>query len=93
MVGSLFQLANLGLSSRPAQAESTGFSIPSGYLGFVVLGLIGIPVVLLVSSAIFGAPRNMKVPGLFLVCLGVLISATIVGFALVGSLLGFVFPK
>ncbi len=92
-MNSLFQLANLGLSSRAAEAESAGFSIPPGYIGFVVLGLIGIPVVLLVSSAIFGAPRNMKVPGLFLVCLGVLISATVVGFALIGSLLGFVFPK
>jgi hypothetical protein len=93
MVDSIFRLANLSLSTRAAEAESAGFTIPPGFIGYVVLGLIAIPVIVLVSSAIFGAPRNMKVPGLFVVCLGVLISATIVGFALIGSLLGFVLPK
>ncbi len=93
MVGVLLQLANSGVASRAAESESTGFSIPAGYLGYVVLGLIVIPVAVLVASAVFGHPRNMKVPGLFLICLGGLISATVVGFALIGALLGFVFPK
>ncbi len=93
MVGVLLHLANSGVVSRAAEAESTGFSIPAGYLGYVVLGLIVIPVAVLVASAIFGHPRNMKVPGLFLICLGGLISATVIGFALIGALLGFVFPK
>lgn len=93
MIGVLLRVANSGVVSRATEAESTGFSIPAAYIGYVVLGLIITPVVVLVASAVFSHPRNMKVPGLFLVCLGVLISATVVGFALIGSLLGFVFPK
>ena len=93
MVGVLLQLASSGIASRSTEAESTGFSIPAVYMGYFVLGLIVIPVVILVASAVFGHPRNMKVPGLFLVCLGTLIGATVVGFGLIGALLGFVFPK
>ncbi len=93
MIGVLLQLANSGVMSRAAEAESTGLSIPAAYMGYVVLGLIVTPVVVLVASAVFGHPRNMKVPGLFLICLGTLISATVVGFGLIGVLLGFVFPK
>ena len=93
MIGALLQVANLGLGSTASEGGATGFRIPSAYIGFVVLGLILIPVITLVLSAIFGAPRNIKVPGLFMVCLAVLISATVAGFALIGSLLGFVFPS
>ena len=93
MVGILFQIVNLGLASNAAEDESVGFSLPTGYIGYVVLALIVTPVVILVASAVLGGPRDWKVPGLFLVCLGVLISATIVGFALIGKLLGFVIPS
>ena len=93
MVGILFQVAGLGIAAKAAEAESVGFSLPTGYIGYLVLALIVTPVVILVTSAVVGGPRDLKVPGLFLVCLGVLISATIVGFAVIGKLLGLVIPS
>ncbi len=93
MIGLLFQLAKAGPYAGFADAESSGAGLPPGAIGYVVLGLIVVPVVVLVASAIFGSPRNTRVPGLFLACVVLLISATIVGFAAFGSLLGLVFPK
>ena len=93
MVGILFQVAGLGMTAKAAEAESVGFSLPTGYIGYLVLALIVTPVVILVTSAVVGGPRDSRVPGLFLVCLGVLISATIVGFAVIGKLLGLVIPS
>jgi len=93
MIGLLFQLAKASPAVGLAEAESTGWGLPPGAIGYVVIGLIVVPVVVLVMSAILGAPRNTRVPGLFLACVGLLISATIVGFAAFGALLGLVFPK
>ena len=93
MVGILLQVAGLSITLKAAEAESAGFSLPTGYIGYLVLALIVTPVVILVTSAVVGGPRDLKVPGLFLVCLGVLISATVVGFAVIGKLLGLVIPS
>jgi hypothetical protein len=93
MIGLLFQLAKAGPHVGLTEAESTGWRLPPEAIGYVVLGLIVVPVVVLVVSAIFSSPRNTRVPGLFLACVGLLISATVAGFAAFGALLGLVFPK
>jgi hypothetical protein len=93
MIGLLFQLARAGPYVGFADTETSGIGLPPGAIGYVVLGLIVVPVVVLVASAIFSSPRNTRIPGLFLACVGLLISATILGFAAFGVLLGLVFPK
>ncbi|OGO40283.1 MAG: hypothetical protein A2147_00615 [Chloroflexi bacterium RBG_16_57_8] len=93
MIGVLLQLVKPG-PATPELAESAEqtVGIPPSMIGFVVLALILVPVVVLISSAIFGAPRNSRVPALFLAAVVILISVTIIGFAAFGSLLGLVFP-
>jgi hypothetical protein len=76
-----------------ASESEAAVGIPPSMIGFVVLALIGIPVIALILSAIFGSPRNSRVPALFLGAVAVLISATIIGFAAFGAMLGLVFPK
>jgi hypothetical protein len=93
MIGLLVQVLQSSSYVGLAEAETSGAGLPPGAIGYVVLGLIVIPVVVLVASAIFGSPRNTRVPGLFLICMGLLVSATVVGFAAFGALLGLVFPK
>ena len=92
MIGLPSQLMASASGSVAAAAEST-VGLPPDMIGFVVLALIAVPVIVLVSSAMFAAPRNTKVPLLFLASVGILVSATIVGFAAFGALLGLVFPK
>jgi hypothetical protein len=93
MIGGLLQTVRPGLDAvlLTAEAEQT-VGIPANMIGFVVLTLIFVPVIILVSSAAFGAPRNSRVPLLFLASVVLLISGTVAGFALFGSLLGLVFP-
>jgi hypothetical protein len=93
MISLLFQLVKVGPQVSIADPESSGVGLPPGSIGYVVLGLILVPVVVLIASAIFSSPRNTRVPGLFLGSVVLLIGATIVGFAAFGALLGLVFPK
>jgi len=94
VIGPLLSLmgSNAGITGAAASAEPTA-GLPPSMIGYVVLLLIAVPVVILIITAISAQPRNTRVPILFLASVGILISATIVGFALVGSLLGLVFPK
>jgi hypothetical protein len=94
MIGVLLQLVKSSpATGELAESAEQTVGIPPSMIGFVVLALIVTPVVILIASAIFGAPRNSKVPTLFLASVVVLISATIIGFALFGSLLGLIFPE
>jgi len=68
------------------------FIVPPSATGFVILAVIAAPVAFLLMGALFGGPRNIRVPVLFLGVLGLLVSGTIVGFAVIGTLLSHVLP-
>lgn len=76
----------------PVNAVAEEFS-GSGTIGFVVLSIIVGPVILLTLAAMFGSPRNFRVPGLFLGSVVLLIGALIGFFAAASLLLKFVVPQ
>ena len=93
MIDLLFRLpTGIMLVNAAAAQEAEEFS-GAGTIGFVVLAVIVGPVVMLTLAAMFGAPRNFRVPGLFLGALILLIGALIGGFAIGGRLLGFIVPQ
>ena len=76
----------------PNNAVAGEFS-GSGTIGFVVLAVIVSPVILLTLAAMFGSPRNFRVPGLFLGSLILLVGTLIGFFAAANVLLGFIVPQ
>ena len=76
-------IARLATESEPA-----GVPVP---LGYIVLGVIAVPVVVLVLLAMFSEPKNRRTPLLLLACVGLLVGATIVGFAVGGFALSYFF--
>ena len=62
-------------------------------IGYVIMGVIGIPLITIVTIAIFTAPRNFRIPGLFLGSIILQIVGFIVVFAVIGVLLGFIVPQ
>lgn len=76
-----------------ASEAETSVGIPPNMIGFVVLALIAIPVVVIIMAAILGAPRNSRIPALFLASVVAMIGGTIVGFAAFGAVLGLLFPQ
>lgn len=68
------------------------FIVPPSATGFVILAVIGIPVAFLLAAAMFGSPRNARLPVLFVGAAVTLVGATIVGFAAIGVLLSHVVP-
>ncbi|MEK7354671.1 MAG: hypothetical protein AABZ77_09225 [Chloroflexota bacterium] len=75
------------------QASTTG-SLLSDKIGFIVLGVIVGPVLLLTLASIIIEFRNKsRIPALFLGAFFLLIGAMVAGFAAIGILLKFVIPQ
>jgi hypothetical protein len=73
--------------------EAVGsFIVPPSATGFVILAVIAVPVALLLMAAMFGSPRNARLPVLFMGAAVMLVGGTIVGFAAIGALLSHVVP-
>ena len=62
-------------------------------IGYVIMVVIGVPLVSLITAAMFAAPRNFRIPGLFLGSIILQIVGFIVAFAVIGVLLGFIVPQ
>lgn len=93
MIDLLFRLTAGIIPVNALVAQEAAEFSGSGTIGFVVLAIIVGPVILLTLVAMFGAPRNIRVPGLFLGSLILLIGGLIASLAIVGRLLGFVVPQ
>jgi len=75
-----------------AVRASEGVAI-QGWLGYIVMGVIAVPVIFLTLSAVFDEPRTFKVPGLFIVSLVLLAGGLIAAFAVLGLLFSLIFPS
>ncbi len=93
MISLLFWLPSLITPANAIAAETAEGFAASGRIGFIVLAIILSPVILLTIAAIFGTPRTLRVPGLFIGSLILLFSAIILGFAASSVLLGFIVPQ
>ncbi len=62
-------------------------------IGFIVLSIIVVPVIVLITASVLGHPKTLRVPGLFLGGVFLLISALIIGFAVIGAVTGLVVPQ
>lgn len=93
MFSALTTIVGLSAVSEVAGAGNEGALLPKDLIGFVVLGIIMVPVAVLVSAAVFGKPRNLRVSGLFVASLCILFVAMIAGFAAIGAAVGLIFPK
>lgn len=74
-------------------AEGAAEFSGSGTIGFVVLGIIVGPVILIILTAMLGAPRNFKIPGLFVGSIILLIGGLVASLAVIGRLLQFIVPQ
>ncbi len=89
-------LLRLTASSIPVNAVAAQEAVPfsgSGTIGFVVLGIIVGPVVLIILAAMLGAPRNFRIPGLFISSVILLIGGLVASLAIIGRLLQFIVPQ
>jgi hypothetical protein len=68
-------------------------STATGNIGFVIMAIIVGPVIAIILASMFGSPRTLRMPGLFLGSLIILVGALISGFAIIGLLLRFVVPQ
>ena len=62
-------------------------------IGFILMGIIVVPVIILIIASIFSKPRTFRIPILFIGSLIVLFVIVMVVFALFGGLLGFIVPE
>ena len=62
-------------------------------IGFILMGIIVVPVIALITAAIFSKPRTFRIPSLFIGSLIVLFVIVMVVFALFGAILGFIVPQ
>ncbi len=93
MIDILSRLPDIILPASVAAAEvSEGLTEPK-YIGFIVLSIIVGPVVILTLAAIFGKPRTLKVPGLFIGAVVLLVIVILLSFLVSGVLLQFVVPQ
>ncbi len=89
----LLQLTNLIIpASIDAVLASEGLSSSSA-IGFIVLGIIVGPVILLTIIGIIEFPRKSRIPELFLGAFILLVSGMVLSFAAIGALLKFVIPQ
>lgn len=65
----------------------------SGKIGFIVMGVIFGPVIVLAAAAIIRPPRSLRVSGLFLGSLILLIGAILTFFAVSGMVMHFIVPQ
>ncbi len=92
MIDLLFRLSNL---TAPASAFATPAADDptSGTIGFIVLGIIVGPVIILTIASMLGHPRTFRIPGLFMGALILLIGGMVLSFLAVGILLKFIVPQ
>ncbi len=62
-------------------------------IGFVIMAIIGIPITILITAAIFEAPRTFRIPGLFLGSIILMVGGFIAAFAVISMLLKFIVPQ
>lgn len=62
-------------------------------IGFILMGIIAVPVIVLITASIFSKPRTFRIPGLFIGSIIVLFVIVMVVFAIFGGLLGFIVPE
>ncbi|MBI2836100.1 MAG: hypothetical protein HYX85_00200 [Chloroflexi bacterium] len=89
MTGSFFDLADI----MPVMNASTTPASQAVPIGFIVLAVILTPVVTLVVISMFGQPRNLRIPTLFLGGFVLMVSALVLGFAALSFILKFVVPQ
>ena len=89
MMGSLFEMADLA----PVVNASTAPASPAVPIGFVVLAVILTPVVTLVLISMFGHPRNLRIPALFVGGFVLLMGTLVFGFAALSFVLKFFVPQ
>ena len=75
------------------QVESTTGSVVQDKIGFVVLGIIIGPVALLTAASMIGAPRNSRIPFLFIGALVTLITGMAASLGVIGWALKFIVPQ
>jgi hypothetical protein len=63
------------------------------HIGYVVLGVILGPVLILTIASVIEFPKKSRIPELFLGSVFLLISGMVAGFAVIGYLLTFVVPQ
>jgi len=68
-------------------------TVPSDNIGFVVIGIIVAPVLLLALIGSFEYPRKSKVPELFLGGFLLIVSTLVISLALISFVLKFVIPQ
>jgi len=90
----MLHLMNIVVPAGPiAKQASTGTAL-SENIGFIVLGVIVGPVLLLTLASIIIEFRNKsRIPELFLSAFFLLIGAMVAGFAAIGIVLKFVIPQ
>ena len=62
-------------------------------LGYVVLGVVIIPVFSLIVASIVDKPRTFKIPMLFIASLVIIAGGLLLGFVVFGAVIDLVFPK
>ena len=62
-------------------------------IGFILMGIIAIPVIVLIIASMLSTPRTFRVPGLFIGSIIVLFGIVMVVFAIFGAILGFIVPQ
>ena len=62
-------------------------------IGLVLMAIVVIPIIVLIATSIFSAPRTFRVPGLFMGSLVVLFITIMLVFAIFGAILGFFVPQ
>ncbi|MFC1988359.1 hypothetical protein ACFLVJ_00785 [Chloroflexota bacterium] len=86
----LMQFSNL--VTRAGTVAQIGGDSASN-LGFIVLGIIVGPVLVLAIVGVIEFPKRSRVPELFLGSFLLLVSALVLSFAAVGALLKFIVPQ
>ncbi|MDO8687913.1 MAG: hypothetical protein Q7K41_04925 [Dehalococcoidales bacterium] len=93
MIDLLLRLTDSSIPVDAVAAEGAAEFSGSGTIGFIVLAIIIGPVVLLTLAAMFGAPRNFRIPGLFVGSVILLIGGLVASLAVIGRLLQFIVPQ
>ena len=89
----LTQLSNLIVPAGITAARASEGDAVSDKIGFIVLGIIIGPVILLTIAAIIESHKKSRIPAFFLGSFVLVVSAIVLSFAVVGILLKFVIPQ
>ena len=93
MIDLLFRLSNLITPANTVAAQVAEEPTAPDTIGLIVLAIIVGPVIILTIISIFGSPRTFRIPGLFIGSLVFLMGVIILGFAIIGVILGFIVPQ